>query len=214
MNEWMFDPLIPLSFDLILADPPWDFQLYSEAGADKSASAQYDTMSLADIMAMPVGYLARGDAVLLLEGCGWMRPSEREGVMNAWGFTYKSELAWRKTTRRGKVRMGTGYRVRTMHEPIYLGVMGNPQHKAFPSIFDGIARQHSRKPDELYALIDRCCPKANKLDLFSRQVRPGWSNWGREATKFDDGDPASMKRERQPVEAPPPEPMPLFEDAA
>lgn len=214
MIDWPFGSLMPLSFDLISADPPWEYELYSEAGNQKAASAQYDTMPLAEIMALPVGHLARGDCLLLLWGCGWMPPAQRQGVMEAWGFTYKSELAWRKTTRRGKVRMGPGYRVRTMHEPIYLGVMGNPQHKAFKSIFDGVARQHSRKPEEFYDAVTKASPKSNKLDLFSRNTRPGWTNWGRESSKFDDGDPESMKRVIGPAIQQAAEPMPLFPQAA
>jgi N6-adenosine-specific RNA methylase IME4 len=212
--DWPFGDLTPLSFDLISADPPWEYELYSEAGNEKAASAQYDTMPLDQIMAMPVGHLARGDCLLLLWGCGWMPPARRQSVMEAWGFTYKSEFAWRKTTRRGKVRMGPGYRVRTMHEPIYLGVMGNPLHKAFPSIFDGIARQHSRKPEEFYRLVDKVSPASTKLDLFSRASRPGWSNWGYESTLFDDGDPTSTKRDRGPEPEQAPASLPLFDIAA
>lgn len=211
--DWPFGDLLPLSFDVISADPPWEYELYSEAGNQKAASAQYETMPLREIMALPVGYLARGDCLLLLWGCGWMPPADRQAVMESWGFTYKSELAWRKTTRRGKVRMGPGYRVRTMHEPIYLGVMGNPQHKAFPSFFDGVAREHSRKPEEFYDLVNRVSPNSVKLDLFSRQSRPGWSNWGKESTKFDAGTPASMKRVVEPAPEQQAE-MPLFDHAA
>jgi N6-adenosine-specific RNA methylase IME4 len=214
MIDWPFDDLLPLSFDLISADPPWEYELYSEEGAAKSASAHYDTMPLDDIKAMPVGHLARGDCLLLLWGCEWMPPADRQAVMEAWGFTYKSALLWRKTTKNGKVRMGPGYRVRTMHEPVYLGVMGNPKHKAFPSIFDGIAREHSRKPEEFYDMVNRVSPHSTKLDLFSRQSRPGWVNWGREANKFDGGEHSATKRERS---APQPEesaPLPLFDNAA
>ncbi|BCH33231.1 DNA methyltransferase [Mesorhizobium sp. L-8-10] len=211
---WPFGDLRPLSFSLIAADPPWEYELYSEAGNQKSASAQYDTMPLEEIMALPVGHLASGDCLLLLWGCGWMEPRLRQAVMESWGFAYKSEMAWRKTTRKGKVRMGPGYRVRTMHEPIYLGVMGNPEHKPFPSLFDGVARQHSRKPEEFYSLVDRCSPNSTKLDLFSRQKRRGWENWGREATKFDTGDPVSMRRDRPAPEQRAPEPMTLFTDNA
>src|SRR3546814_19432275 len=82
-----------------------------------------------------------------------------------------------------------------MHETIYLGVIGNPQHKAFPSLFDGIAREHSRKPEEWYRIIDDRFPNVLKIDDFSRQSRPGWLNWGKKKTLFDAGDPASLRRE-------------------
>lgn len=208
---WPFGELLPLSFDVICADPPWDFTLYSEAGAEKSASAQYETMSLDAIRALPVHQLARGDCLLLMWGCTWMAPKDRQSVVEAWGFTYKTELAWSKVTRNGKRRMGPGYRARTMHETIYLATIGNPIHKAFHSLFDGVARQHSRKPEEFYSIVERYTPTAAaRLDLFSRQTRPGWASWGREARLFDDGGPDKIVRDRaQPLAL---EPMTLFPD--
>jgi N6-adenosine-specific RNA methylase IME4 len=212
--NWPFGDLLPFSADVIAIDNPWDFHLYSEAGDEKSAAAQYDTMSIEAIKALPVGHLARGDCLLLMWGCEWMPLSARESVMTAWGFTYKSTMVWRKTTRKGKVRMGTGYRVRGMHEPVHIGTIGNPRHKPFPSVFDGIARQHSRKPEEFYRMVEKHTPHAFRLDLFSRATRNGWKNWGRESTLFDDGaEPESMKRDRPAPERPAPEPMTLFPNA-
>jgi hypothetical protein len=86
----------------------------------------------------------------------------------------------------GKPRMGTGYRVRTLHEPILVATMGNPQHKPLPSLFDGVAREHSRKPDEFYDIALRHTPAAlRRVDLFSRETRPGFEGWGAEHGKFD-----------------------------
>lgn len=212
--DWPFGELRPFSAGFLSIDPPWAYELYSEAGNQKAASAQYETMSLNDIRALPVGHLATDECVLALWGCGWMRPTERESVMTAWGFTYKTELVWRKVTRNGKVRMGPGYRARTMHETIYIGVIGNPTHKAFPSLFDGIAREHSRKPAEWYRLVDKLFPNITKIDVFSRESRSNWMTWGREATKFDAGTPVSMKRDIDPEPEQPLEPMPLFDFAA
>lgn len=117
-----------------------------------------------------------------------MPPIERQRLLDAWGFTYKTELMWRRMTPAGKVRMGPGYRARTMHEPVLVATMGN---QAFPSCFDGVAREHSRKPEEFYALVDARFSGAVKADLFSRQARPGWDGWGNEAGKFDAGEGAA-----------------------
>lgn len=185
MSDWQFGHLKMFGYGVLSIDPAWDFALYSEEGGKKSAKAHYDTMTLDEIMAMPIGTLARGDCLVLLWTCEWMRPADIQKILDAWGVVYKTAIIWRKTTRNGKVRMGPGYRARTMHERIVIGTVGNPKHRAFPSIFDGIARQHSRKPEEFYALVDRCCPRLTKADIFSRQSRPGWDNWGRERTKFD-----------------------------
>ena len=147
VSAWQFGELATFGYDVIVAEP-WDFESYSDAGTRRGADPHYSVMSLDDIKAMRVGDLARSDCLLLLWGTECMRPQAHE-TMAAWGFEYKSAMVWRKVTALGKSRMGTGYRVRTMHEPILLGTIGNPrQAGSFPSIFDGIAREHSRKPDE------------------------------------------------------------------
>jgi N6-adenosine-specific RNA methylase IME4 len=137
-----------------------------------------------DIKALPVRNLAQKDCILLLWATGAMQPQALE-VMSAWGFTYKSQMIWRKTTLSGKVRMGTGYWARSMHEPVLIGCMGKPsKFRAFPSLFDGIAREHSRKPEEFYSLVDRCASGLRRADLFSRQNRSGFDSWGNETGKF------------------------------
>lgn len=189
MTGWPFGHLQMFGYDVIDIDPAWDFELFSEAGEKKSAKAHYDTMSLAEIMALPVGQLARRDTLVTLWTCEWMTPGDLQRVLDAWGCVYKTAIIWRKTTRKGKVRMGPGYRARTMHERVVIATYGNPAHKAFPSVFDGVAREHSRKPEEFYSLMERCCPKASKAMLFSRQSRAGWDTWGHERTKFDAPQP-------------------------
>ena len=186
MNAWPFDPLRPLAYDVIVADPPWRFDLRSERGHAKAPQAQYACMGMDEIVRLPVDQLARGDAWLFLWTSAPLLDHNLD-VMRAWGFVYKSRVTWRKTTRTGKVRMGTGYVVRTMSEDVLIGAVGAPRYaRALPSIFDGLAREHSRKPDEFYALIERFAPKAFRLDLFARQTRAGWDAWGNEATKFDE----------------------------
>lgn len=191
---WPFGNMMPLSYDVIVADPPWTFELRSAAGEGKSPQAQYECMSLDAIKELPVGQLARGDCLLLLWTCGWaMATCQAQEVAKAWGFTPITEMAWRKTTKSGAVRMGPGYRVRTMHEPILVCTLGNPAHKTMESAdrfnirIDGIAREHSRKPVEFYDHIIACTPQAlRRADLFSRETRPGFDGWGNEATKFDE----------------------------
>lgn len=191
MILWQFGSLRSFGYDLIVADPPWDFENYSVKGTLKGADPHYDVMSHEAIKSLRVGDLARGDCLLLLWATGCMLPLAFE-VMRAWGFTYKTELVWRKLTVNGKPRMGTGYRARTMHEPVLLGVVGNPDHKPFLSLFDGEAREHSRKPEAFYAAVDQCCPKLGfRADLFSRTTRPGWDAWGHEAGKFETEEEAA-----------------------
>lgn len=193
-------------YDVIVTDVPAKFELYNpETGGLKSAGNHYDLMTDEEIMALRVGELAHPHCLLLYWTTGWaMATGRATKIVQAWGFKPLTELAWRKTTRTGKVRMGPGYRVRTMHEPILVAALGDQNHKPLKSLFDGLARQHSRKPDEFYAMVERATPKAFRCDLFARQSRPGFDTWGHESTKFDKGatDEQSTKR-RPPASAEP-----------
>lgn len=184
MSEWPFTGLSPLSFDVIVADPPWRFRTWGEHNQTKSASRHYSLMMTDEIASLPVGNLAQRDCPLLLWAVAPMLP-QALAVMAGWGFTYKSNIVWRKVTVNGKTRMGTGYWARSMHEQILIGCIGKPRKfKAFPSHFDGLAREHSRKPDEFFRLVEKHTTGARCLDLFSREGRPGWTNWGNESDKF------------------------------
>lgn len=182
---WPFGNLTPLAFDLIMADNPWHFDLYSEKGNAKSAQAQYATMSLDDLKALPVGHLARGDAVLFMWATWPMLPQAME-VMAAWGFPYTSGGVWHKKTAHGHTAFGTGYRLRSASEPWLLGIVGNPKtSRSHRNVIEGLAREHSRKPEEAYAWCESYMPNARRADLFSREQRDGWSSWGLESTKFN-----------------------------
>jgi len=187
--SWPFDPIQPMSCDVIVADPPWLFETRSmETGQEKGAGSKYKLMQADEIAALPVSHLARGDCLLLLWTTGWaMATGAAHHVARMWGFEPISEMGWRKLTANGKPRMGTGYRVRTLHEPILVCISGNPSHRPLPSLFDGVAREHSRKPDEFYEIVRRCTPGALvRADLFSRETRPGFIGWSDEHRKFDE----------------------------
>ena len=83
--------------------------------------------------------------------------------------------------------MGPGYIVRTLHEDVLIASVGKPlRRRPFPSIFDGVAREHSRKPDAFYDHLDRFLPlTARRCDVFSREHRHGYATWGNEAGKFN-----------------------------
>jgi N6-adenosine-specific RNA methylase IME4 len=188
MADWPFGDLRPLAYDVIVADPPWLVQMRSAAGEKKAPQAHYACMPIGEIAALPVGKLARGDCWLFLWTSAPLLDRAFE-VMKAWGFSYCSRTAWRKTTINNKVRVGPGYICRTMHEDVLIGKIGNPcRRKPLPSLFDGLAREHSRKPDEFYAHVEAFAPHSFRLDLFSRQSRPGWDVFGDEAGKFDERD--------------------------
>jgi N6-adenosine-specific RNA methylase IME4 len=107
--------------------------------------------------------------------------------MKAWGFQYATMGCWVKRTANGKMRWGTGYRLRSCHEPFLIGIRGEPKNKRdIPSVLDGLAREHSRKPDIAYVMAERMLvdPGVRKADVFSREKRPGWEAFGNELEKF------------------------------
>ncbi len=183
---WQFGDLRPLSFDLIKADPPWEYETYSERGIKKGASSQYDCMQVEDIAkAFPIDQLAGGNCLLMCWAT-WPLIDRQIACVKDWGFTYKSMIVWEKVFPSGKSAIGTGYRVRSMCEAVIIATIGEPRHKAFPGLFKGVRREHSRKPDEFYEIVERKTPNLfRRASLFSRQTRPGWQTWGNEREKFD-----------------------------
>lgn len=183
---WPFGDLTPLSYGLIMADPPWSFDNFSAKGEAKNAKAQYACMGVEAIKALPVSQLAAPDCLLWL----WAtNPMLREGIatLEAWGFTFKTAGHWVKRTSGGKLAFGTGYILRSAGEPFLIGTIGQPKtSRSVRSVVEGLAREHSRKPEESYIEAERLAIGTTKrLDLFSRQKRPGWDNWGNEAEKFE-----------------------------
>ncbi|WP_411838608.1 MT-A70 family methyltransferase [Paracoccus sp. ME4] len=174
-------------FDLIMADPPWRYEMRSEKGEAKSPSAHYDCMSINDICALPVESLAASDCLLWLWSLNTMLPQALK-VIEAWGFTYKTGGHWVKTTVKGKLNMGTGYILRGAGEPFLIATRGAPKIKdrGVRSVIMGQIREHSRKPEEAFQAAEKLMPDARRIEVFSRQRRAGWSNWGHEVEKFEE----------------------------
>lgn len=184
LTDWPFGDLEPHSFDFIMADPPWNFGLWSENGEEKSPQAQYTTMSLEAIKALPVLDLAAENCVLWLWATNPMLPQAIETLL-AWGFAYKTAGTWLKTTKNDKLSFGTGYILRSASEPFLIGTRGRPTTaRNVRSAFFGRHRGHSRKPLEGYREAEKLMPKASRIELFSRADRKGWQTWGDEIGKF------------------------------
>jgi len=189
-NSWPFAPLEPASADLVMADPGWSFKTYSDKGLAKSAQAQYQCMTLADIKALPVRALAAKDAILFLWATAPMLPQAFE-VMAAWGFKYSSMGVWHKRTRHGRTQFGTGFRMRSACEPFLIGTVGSPKtSRSHRNLIEGLCREHSRKPSEAYSWAETYMKDARRVELFSRETRPGWAVWGNEVDKFSVGHAA------------------------
>jgi N6-adenosine-specific RNA methylase IME4 len=185
-------------YDVILADPPWHFKVWSEeTGSGRSASQHYPTMSMRDILELPVSELAAENCALFL-WTTWPMIFEAPKIMSAWGFTYRTE-AWlwvkpRKDYLPQKITvgshiildsdwaMGLGYYTRANSEPCLLAVRGRMpvQDRGVLALITSPRREHSQKPDEQYAKIERLYPGMRYLELFARSKRPGWDAWGNE----------------------------------
>lgn len=182
---WAWGHLSRNAYDVIVIDPPWRLRHWNDTNQAKSASRHYSLMTTEAIAALPVADLAAPNCLILEWATAPMLPHALD-CMRSWGFQYSSRMAWRKTTINGKVRVGTGYWVRTMHEDVLIGRRGKPKlARALPSIFDGLAREHSRKPDRFYDLVADATPGARRVELFARMGHLGFAAWGDEAGKFD-----------------------------
>lgn len=180
-------------FGVILADPEWKFETYSEeTGMDRSADNHYPTSSLEAIKSRDVGSLAADDSICWL----WATvPMLLEGieVLKAWGFEYKSHLIWNKD------RVGTGYWFRNKHELLLIGTRGRIPAPAmgeqFPSVIDAPVGEHSAKPEIFYEIIEAYFPTLPKIELNARTARPGWVRWGYEAPKENTPEGSGTARE-------------------
>lgn len=185
-KDWPFgDALEPWAYNLIMADVPWQFSLWSDKGEEKSPQAHYQTMALEQVKALPVVELAAKDCLLWLWATAPMLPQALE-VMAAWDFQYTTMGAWHKRTKHDKTAFGTGYVLRSALEPYLIGKRGEPQTtRSVRNVVMGPVREHSRKPEEAYRAADALMPAARRVELFSRERRPGWCSWGNEVGKFN-----------------------------
>lgn len=171
-------------YSTILADPPWQFQNRTgKVAPEHKRLLRYPTMELKEIMELPVAKLAAAKSHLYL----WVPNALlQEGlrVMEAWGFTYKSNLVWYKTRKDGGPDgRGVGFYFRNVTEVVLFGVRGSMRTlqpgRTQVNLLPSRKREHSRKPDEIYTLVEACSP-GPYLELFARFRRPGWDQWGNE----------------------------------
>ena len=172
------------TFETVLADPPWRFQNRTGKVAPEHARlARYRTMSFEEIGELPVGEAVGEQAHLYL----WV-PNALLGegleVMRRWGFDYKTNLVWFKVRKDGGPDgRGVGFYFRNVTELVLFGVRGSRRTLApgrrRVNLFPERKREHSRKPEQLYDIVEACSP-GPFLELFARHGRPGWHQWGDE----------------------------------
>jgi len=157
-------------FQVIVADPPWRYET--------SADLPYPTMAIEDIKALPVAVIAADDAVLWL----WTTTAHLRvafDVVQAWGFEYKTLLTWVKD------RMGTGEWLRGQTEHCLLASRGKPVFVTgtHTTVLQAARREHSRKPEEFFALVEATCP-GTTIELLARETRAKWIQFGNQTDRF------------------------------
>ena len=185
-------------YSTILADPPWQFQNRTgKVAPEHRRLLRYPTMELKEIMELPVSRLAAAQSHLYL----WVPNAlllEGLKVMESWGFTYKTNVVWFKIRKDGGPDgRGVGFYFRNVTELILFGVRGSMRTlhpgRTQVNMLATRKREHSRKPDEIYNIIEDCSP-GPYLELFARFRRPGWDQWGNEDVEENSFHGVAMRK--------------------
>lgn len=174
-------------FRTVMADPPWRFtNRTGKMAPEHKRLSRYATLTTDDICRLPVADVLEDTAHLYLWTPNALLPEALQ-VMSAWGFSYKSNIVWHKVRKDGgSDGRGVGFYFRNVTELLLFGVRGKGARTLAPgrrqvNYMSSRKREHSRKPDEQYELIEACSP-GPWLELFARGTRPGWAYWGNQAT--------------------------------
>ncbi len=172
-------------FGTVLADPPWRFtNRTGKVAPEHRRLSRYPTLTASEIGALPIaGHLDE------MAHCYLWVPNallpEGLAVLAAWGFAYKSNIVWHKVRKDGGPDgRGVGFYFRNVTELVLFGVRGRLRTlgpgRRQTNLLATRKREHSRKPDELYPVVEACSP-GPRLELFARYPRAGWQTWGLEA---------------------------------
>jgi N6-adenosine-specific RNA methylase IME4 len=177
-------------FSTILADPPWRFvNRTGKMAPEHRRLSRYGTMDLDEIMALPVQKVSAEPSHLYLWVPNALLP-EGIQVLKAWGFEYKSNIVWHKVRKDGgSDGRGVGFYFRNVTELVLFGIRGKNARTLAPgrrqvNLLATQKREHSRKPDELYPIIE-ACSSGPYLELFARGTRPRWTAWGNQSAEYE-----------------------------
>lgn len=177
-----------IGYGTILADPPWRFMNRTgKVAPEHRRLSRYETLSVEEIKAIPIGLVAAERSHLYL----WVPNALlQEGleVMKAWGFQYKTNLVWHKVRKDGGPDgRGVGFYFRNTTEIILFGIKGHLRTlapgRSQVNIIKSMKQEHSRKPDQLFEIIEKCSP-GPYLELFARGQREGWDVFGNQANGY------------------------------
>ncbi|MDZ8258951.1 MT-A70 family methyltransferase [Nostoc sp. ChiQUE01b] len=178
-------------YQCIVIDPPWFYRLRNQDKTHRNR-INYKPMHIGEILLLPVPNLSHPTGSVLWLWYTNNHMVEAAQCLQTWGFELKTILTWEKVTKDGtKTHLGVGHWLRNSTEHCALAVRGNV--KAFSgrtltnesTILHSPRREHSRKPENFYQLVDKLCPDITKLEMFARESRDGWDCWGDQADLFD-----------------------------
>lgn len=184
----MEEKTLSSGFGAILVDPPWRFtNRTGKMAPEHKRLARYPTMSFSEIAALPVQDFAKEPSHLYL-WCPNALLAEGLGIMQAWGFTYKTNIVWYKIRKDGGPDgRGVGFYFRNVTEMLLFGTRGRLRTlqpgRTQVNIVATRKEEHSKKPDQVYDLIEECSP-GPYLELFARMPRDGWTQWGNEIDTY------------------------------
>lgn len=180
-------------FGTILMDPPWRFSNRTgKMAPEHKRLRRYSTMSMDEIRELPVARYAKAQSHIYL-WCPNALLADGLSFLDAWGYTYKTNIVWYKVRKDGGPDgRGVGFYFRNVTELVLFGVRGSLRTLApgrrQVNLLSTRKREHSRKPDELYDIIEQCSP-GPYLELFARQRRPNWTQWGDEVDSYEENRP-------------------------
>lgn len=178
-------PFPAKKYNVIYADPPWAFRVWSEKGKERSADKHYSCMTLDDLKQMPVNSITAGDGCALFMWATFPMLREALDLIEAWGFKYKTiAFNWVKQNKSGAgLFWGLGNWTRSNSEICLLAIKGKPKRvsAAVHSVVMTPVQRHSQKPDEVRERIVKLVGDVPRIELFARQSAPGWDCWGNEA---------------------------------
>ena len=194
-------------YQVIYADPPWPYRVWSKKGSGRSAESHYPTMSMEEIEKLPVGKLADENCALFL----WITfPLLKEiwRVVKAWGFTYKTvAFVWIKQNKKAdSLFWGMGYWTRANAEICILATKGSQKRysRRVHQVLITHIEEHSKKPEEARNRIEQLMGDVPRVELFARREAPGWDVWGNEVvcspgTEVLQHETASICKGQEPV---------------
>lgn len=170
-------------YNVIYADPPWEYKTYSKKGKGRSAERHYPTMTLEQIKALPVADIAADDCTLFM----WTTTPLLEdsfAVLRAWGFQYKTvAFVWVKQNKKSDgLFWGMGHWTRANAELCILATKGRPKRESASvhQVIISHIEEHSKKPNETRERIVKLVGDLPRVELFARQKADGWDSWGNE----------------------------------